>query len=170
MGNKKREGFKIIEVMMALTIIFAVLFVAPLLFAGGSTVSISGSVTVPNNCLFATDNSAITFGGASGVQTGTNTLTANVIKVTDGGNYATNILVSGTDWTWASSSVSNTFYANTLNVGITDPRVARLSGASVDTKIPVNLISANAIYFGVNVPTGTSPGTYTQTISIISSC
>jgi hypothetical protein len=105
-------------------------------------------------------------------------LTANIIYVTNGGSATGNVETSQTGaWTYASNTFGiatneNTFYANTINVGITSALIAWETTSTVDTKIPVNTVSGNWIYFGVNVPAATpvSASGYTATIDIISNC
>ena len=105
--------------------------------------------------------------------------TANVptnVQVTDtdnGGNAAANVLVGGTDWSFAANTVGQTkwdaatqsTYAGTsltntlVTTGIT---VAAPSTGTPSTNSP--------IYFGLAIPAGTTSGTYTQTITLENSC
>ena len=140
-------------------------------YAAGNTVAITGSVTINHYCAFTTNTAAIVFGGSTGLNPGSNTGTmANTISVTDTGNLNSNILTSGTTWTFGSNTfgVSNTEYS--ASAATSYGSGTALSASSTDTNIPVNTVSANTISYGLGVPNGQAPGTYTQTIDVISSC
>ena len=136
--------------------------------AAGNTDAISASVTINNYCTFTVSNTAISFGS---LNPGANTLTtSNTVTVTDTGNLGSNILTSGTSWTYASNNfgVQNTVWSASGSTAYGSGTVLTLS--SVDSKIVVTTSTANSIYYGLGVPAGQAPGTYSQTINIISSC
>ena len=140
---------------------------AMLVMAGGNSSPVTASVTINNYCAFTVGNTAINFGA---LNPGSNTIySSNVITVTDSGNLGSNILTSGNSWTFASNTfgVTNTVWssANVLYGSGT-----ALTGTSADTAIVVTTSATNSIYFGLGVPAGQAPGTYSQTIEIISSC
>lgn len=152
-------------------------------FGAGGTDTVTGTLTVNHYCSFTTnvDSTGVNFGGAAGLNPGTNTIgTSNAIAVTDTGNLASNILVSGSNWNSGSQNfhVTNTIWSATSNsafnpgsvIGSLETNEIYLTGTSTDTQIPVNTVSANYIYLGVSVPAGQAPGTYSQTINVISSC
>ncbi|MGI0100572.1 MAG: hypothetical protein ACREBH_02535 [Candidatus Micrarchaeaceae archaeon] len=187
--QKKRKHRKELTLVFASMAVFLVLMYAGVLStyvvfgAGGGTDAVTGKLTVNHYCSFTTnvDAAGITFGGLGGLNPGTNTIgTTNVITVTDTGNLASNILVSGSNWNYNSNSfdVENTVWSATTNtafspssvIGSLETNEIYLTVISTDTNIPVNTLSSNSIFFGVAVPAGQSPGTYTQTINVISSC
>ena len=153
-------------------------------FAAGGTDAVTGTLTVNHYCVFTTntDVSGITFAGAAGLNPGTNTIgTVNTIAVTDTGNLASNILTSGSNWNYNANTfnVQNTIWSPGANTLFSPGTVASnsavdnevyLTGTTSDTHIPVNTVGANSIWYGVAVPAGQAPGTYTQTINVISSC
>lgn len=139
-----------------------------ILFAGGNTDAVTASVTINNYCSFTVSNTAINFGS---MNPGANTITtANDITVTDTGNIGSNILTSGNSWTFGSNSfgVQNTVWSasSSTTYGAATP----LTGSSVDTHIVVANSASNSIYYGLGIPAGQAPGTYSQTIDVISSC
>ena len=141
-------------------------------FGAGSTDNVSGLLTVARVCVFTTnaDSSGITFAGSAGLDPGQNTIgTVNSISVTDTGNLGSNILISASNWVFG----TNTFYVtNTIYNAILQPYYVApyVTGATTDTFIPVNTAAPNSISFGVAAPVGVPPGTYAQTINIISNC
>jgi hypothetical protein len=150
-------------------------------YAAGGTDAVTGTLVVNHYCSFTTnvDGSGITFAGAAGLNPASNTIgTVNTVAVTDTGNLGSNILVSGSNWNFASNSfnVANTIVSAAANALFTpssapgESNEIRLSGTSVDTLVNVNTLAANSVWFGVGVPAGQVPGTYTQTINVISSC
>ena len=162
-----------------LILLFAVISsvaLATVFYAGGNTSSVTASVTINNYCSFTTNVAGINFivSGGPGTNTGTET---NTIAVTNTGNLATNILVAGAggganngNWIYASNSfyVTNTVWDYTASTAYASANP--LTTTSTDTHIPVNTVSANTISFGLAIPAGQAPGTYSQTISIISTC
>jgi len=138
-----------------------------IVFADTSSNSISASVVVNTVCTTELSNTLITF---PSLQPGGYANTANVVTITNSGNKAANTLVEGTDWTYSSYDfdVSNTLWSATSggNIGTQLTPAPTLT----DTAIVVNAGSSNQIYFGVNVPVGQAPGTYSSTITIELSC
>ena len=97
------------------------------------------------------------------------------VLVTDndiGGNIGANILVEGSSWLNASTSnsfgVSNTFWSPTPLVSLgTNALTSAFTNTFITIAAPTltTPYASNSIYFGVNVPSGTVPGNYIQTIS-----
>ena len=89
----------------------------------------------------------------------------------NGGNLAANVFISGSDFTGPGTNsigVSNTLWdypSQSSYVG------NALSGTLANTGITLvqptisNPLASNEIYFGVNVPSGTAAGLYTQTLT-----
>ncbi len=112
-------------------------------------------------------NTAINFGI---IPPGVNTIyTNNFVVANNIGLNAANILLNGTVWTY----LSNTFAAgntvwNSANVAIGLANSLPQAPSLVDTNVVLPglypSISSNGIHFGVSVPGGTPPGTYTQNI------
>ena len=135
---------------------------------GGNTNAISATVTVNNYCAFVTSNTAINFGSMNpGTTTAT---TANGITVTDTGNIGSNILTSGNSWVYNSNSfgVQNTVWSASSSTAYAS--ATPLTITSTDTGIIVTTTATNTIYYGLGIPAGQAPGTYSQTIDVISSC
>ena len=144
--------------------------IAGLLFAGvGGTDAVTASVTINNYCTFTVSNTAINFGSMNpGTTTAT---TANgVVTVTDTGNVGSNILTSGTTWTFGSNTfgVQNTVWSPSSTTAYASANV--LTGSAVNTNIIVTTTATNTIYYGLGIPAGQAPGTYSQTIDVISTC
>ena len=143
--------------------------IAGLLFAGGGTDAVTASVTINNYCTFTVSNTAINFGSMNpGTTTAT---TANgVVTVTDTGNIGSNILTSGTSWAFNSNTfgVTNTVWSPSSSTVYASANL--LTGSSFDTKIVVTTTATNTIYYGLGIPAGQAPGTYSQTIDVISTC
>ena len=142
--------------------------IAGLLFAGGGTDAVTASVTINNYCSFTVSNSAINFGS---MNPGANTVTtANAITVTDTGNIGSNILTSGSSWVFNSNTfgVTNTVWSTSSSTAYASANL--LTGSTVDTKMIVTTATPNTIYYGLGIPAGQAPGTYSQTIDVISSC
>ena len=187
--NKKSSkiGLGISLAYISVVIMF---LLSPIIGAGGGTSTVAGSVTVQNACAFTTDNSAITYGGSTGLTpypSAANTLAnGNFLKVTDTGDATSNILINGASSTWASGGnnfgVTNTVYASASHSYFVYPantwstanaangNVIALTSVQEDTTIPVNTLSPNTIYTGLQVPASQAGGTYTLTIDITSSC
>ena len=143
--------------------------IAGLLFAGGGTDAVTASVTINNYCTFTVSNTAINFGSMNpGTTTAT---TANgVVTVTDTGNIGSNILTSGNSWVYNSNSfgVQNTVWSGSSSTAYAS--ATPLTITSTDTGIVVTTTAPNTIYYGLGIPAGQAPGTYSQTIDVISSC
>ena len=156
------------QVIAAIAILLAVdiLGFSPALsFATGSSNTIAASLSVPNTCVPEVSNTAISF---PSTQPGGFANTANVVTVTNFGNAASNVLVSGTSWVAGANSfgVTNTLWSATSGANIG----TQLTGSAVDTKIVAAAGASNSIYFGANVPVSQAAGTYSQTITISTSC
>ena len=155
--------------LFALSILSILAFLIGNVFAsGGNTNAISATVTVNNYCAFVTSNTAINFGSMNpGTTTAT---TANGITVTDTGNIGSNILTSGNSWVYNSNSfgVQNTVWSGSSSTAYAS--ATPLTITSTDTGIVVTTTAPNTIYYGLGIPAGQAPGTYSQTIDVISSC
>ncbi len=141
--------------------------VAGIVLATGTTDLVSASVTINSYCSFTVSNTAIDFGS---LFPGNTIPTDNVITVSDTGNIGSNILTSGSNWAFASNTfgVTNTVWSPTS--GTTYASATPLTGTTTDTKIVVTTTTSNDIYYGLGIPAGEAPGTYSQTINVISSC
>lgn len=131
--------------------------------------NVIGTVTVPSTCFATVSPNAINFGSLAPT---TQYAPANqVVDSNAGGNVAANIVVSGTDWTTSGSGnflVTNTVWNPTNTVTFTQSNDLTL--LPVDTKIQMSAGGSGNIFFGVQIPSGQAVGTYTQTITIESSC
>ncbi|MGC8729869.1 MAG: hypothetical protein ACP5RP_00575 [Candidatus Micrarchaeia archaeon] len=138
-----------------------------------STNSITASVTVLGTCYISTSPNSINFGNLA---TGANTPTNSLVTVSDpGGNAAANVLVEGTNWASGSNSfgVSNTTWSATAQTTYSGTALSNTltnTGIVVPAPTPSTTTTSNSIYFGVQIPTATVAGTYTQTITIENSC
>lgn len=168
---------RIIEVAAAIAIVlFLGLITAPTavysLFIATNTVS--ASVTIPNSCIPQVSNSAIAFASAA---PGGSDPDENAVLVNNLGTSTSNVWVQGTSWAYLSNTfnVDNTLWNPSFS-SASPPAGNTLSGSATDTHIvtPANLINqgvgGNNIFFGVNVPSNTITGTYSQTITISDSC
>jgi hypothetical protein len=164
--NKKEVGFGIRLRISAL--LAALVMMTGLAFATFNTVTITSNLYIPSNCLFTTDIASFHLGSIS---QGTNVATTqNIITTTNSGNIASNILISGTTWSWGSNSmvVGQTRWARTATAWAS---ATALTASPADTLIYVPSAAAtNTITWAAAVPLYQAPGTYAQTISLSSSC
>lgn len=145
----------------------------PLIYPSSGNSNVNANVVVSSACFIGLSPNSITFGNMAP----TSSYNTNVL-VTDtdnGGNVAANILLEGTAWT----SGGNSFVVGQTNYnGLSQSSYSgvSLTASLVDTaiQIPAPTVStpstSNTIYFGLQVPGGTTPGTYTQTITFENSC
>lgn len=133
-----------------------------------NTVSIQGQILIPSNCVFSANVATINFGT---LQQGTSTNVNFAILLTNGGNIASNVFVSGADWT---DGATHTFLAgNTLwNVATQASYTGTaLTGSAVDTMRYVPSAGAtNTLFWGSKAPLYQYPASYTQAISVSNSC
>ena len=133
--------------------------------SSSSANSVTDLVTVGATCIPILSNTLITF---PQTPPGSFASTSNVETITNAGTSASNILVNGGDWAYASNSfaVSNTLWSATSggNIG------TQLIYSAVDTLIKVLAGGTNTIYFGINIPTAQPAGTYAETINVLLSC
>ncbi len=123
-----------------------------------TSISCTISITPTNSLAFGTLN-----GGKS-----TNT----DVAVTDNNLGATNTYawVSGGNWLLGGSfgfGVSNTMWDTASQITFTG---TPLTLTATNTNIPVASSGSNSIYFGVQVPSTTSAGTYNQLITVTNVC
>ncbi len=122
-------------------------------------------------CSLILSNTAITFGNP--INPNSNTATANLVVDTNTGGTTANIFVYGSSWVFSSNSfgVGNTLWNPT---SLASYGGNALTGTFVDTAIslPANTGTAqsNNIYFGLEIPSTTPAGIYTQNIVIENSC
>ena len=118
-------------------------------------------------CIFTVSNSAIAFGS---MNPGSNIATQNAILITNTGNTPSNIIIDGTAWSFGTNSfgVTNTVWS--WSSGVPYGSANALMPSSYDTGVTLSASSTKNIFFGVGVPAGQAPGTYSQTEDIISSC
>jgi hypothetical protein len=99
-----------------------------------------------------------------------NIISTNIIDADNGGNLAANILLSGGNWNYAANSfgVSNTFWSatptSTSNTALTNT----LTNTNILIPQPniINPNTQNTVYFvEVNIPAGTPPGNYLQSVT-----
>jgi hypothetical protein len=180
--QKWNRKFSIAGLVLVLTALLTAL--VPMLGAAGGTTTVTGNVNVNNVCTFSESNTVILFGGAAGLNAGTNTIgtSKNNTWVTDTGQSTSNILIYTGSWSWntpTGSSVSNTIYSSASNVlwgpiasvaVKTNGAEVQMAATQVDTGITVNTVGANVIWLGLSVPSTTPGGSYTSTISLVSSC
>jgi hypothetical protein len=145
----------------------------PLIYPSSGSSNVNANVVVSSACFIGISPNSITFGNMAP----TSAYDTNVL-VTDtdnGGNVAANILLEGTTW----ASGSNTFAVGQTNYnGLSQSSYlgVSLTTSLVDTaiQIPAPTVlspsTSNTVYFGLEVPGGTTPGTYTQTITFENSC
>ena len=167
MDQETKKGIRAVGWIVAFVLLINII---PYIMGFSNTINVTGSLTIATNCVFSVSNSAINFGS---LISGTNTLTQNAESVTNGGNAGSNILTSGSNWIFSNNGfyTQNTFYSNTLNGWPGNTFVSVLTQSSTDTKILVGVSGSNNIFYGANTPnTIAAPGTYTQTINVISSC
>ena len=140
-------------------------------------------------CSFTTNVAGVTYGGSLGITEGTNTLAnANAIAITDTGTSSSNILINGANELWSNtlnsysffdqntiySSASQSYFVYPANTWSTanpaNGNVIALTSVQEDTTIPVNTLSPNTIYTGLNIPTSQPGALYVLTIDLTSSC
>ena len=150
-------------------------YMSPAFAASSSNTSLNANVNVGNVIYITVANAnggnVINFGGV--FSDGYNATDFEVIDSDPGGNIGANVFVSGN--TWANSSTNDNFgVSNTLwsaTSSSTNAIGTALTNTLADTSIHIiapNIINPttnNIVYFGVNVPAGTPPGNYLQTIS-----
>ena len=134
-----------------------------------NTVSITGQLIIPSNCIFSTNAVTINFGTIQQGQNAGSTLFA--LNVVNSGNIGSNVFVSGASWVYG----SNTFAAgNTVwskSSGTAFGSATALTGSAVDTLVYVpSAGAANTVYWSAAAPLYQAPGSYTQAISITNSC
>jgi len=123
-------------------------------------------------CTISLSNTLIAFGGGSGIGSGTSSGIVNSILDTNGGNINAALWTYGGNWIGPQPTdngnffVANTLWSSTFN-GLGTP-LQLPTGANTAIILPAT--SSNSIYFGVNVPTGASTGTFSQTITITNIC
>ena len=134
-----------------------------------NTVSITGQLTIPSNCIFSTNAVTLNFGSiAQGTNSGSTTFSINTIN---GGNIGSNVFVSGASWVYGSNTflVGNTVWSRSS--GTAFGSATPLTGSAVDTLVYVPPAGAsNTIYWSAAAPLYQAPGSYTQSISITNSC
>ncbi|MDE1874341.1 MAG: hypothetical protein KGI04_04485 [Candidatus Micrarchaeota archaeon] len=132
------------------------------------------SIQVQGVCNPILSNTLVNFGS---VQPGSFAPTANAVNIQDSGSVASNIVLYSTstttgNWVYLSNSflVSNTVWDVSYHSGaIVGNQLT--NSITTDTKINVATSgSGNTLYFGVNIPAGQAPGTYTQGITVEFSC
>ncbi len=172
-GNKVRDFATVsVAMLVVLALAFTFLSITNIRIAAANSTSsnVAASVNVLSYCEIGGVPNTINFGSITNGQShDTNSLiTANTI-----GNANGNILVYGTTWAYLSNSfdITNTLW---------NPTSLNSNGGNALTASPVNTLitlvpvddatGTNNIYFGVNVPLGQAPDTYTQTITLQNSC
>ncbi len=161
------------SMLVVLTIAFMVLSYTNVRITSANSTSsnVAASANVQSYCELGGAPQTIAFGtypGSGGSYDTNSLITANTI-----GNAAGNILVSGTTWAYLSNSfaVGSTDWSASSQSSFTG---TPLTGTPTDTNIAMvplpAVIATNDIYFGVNVPAGENPDTYTQTITLKNSC
>ena len=132
-------------------------------------VNFTSAVAAPsqNTCTFTVSNTAINFGP---INPGTDIATQNAILITNTGNTASNVLLDGSDWAFNSNTFSVTNTVWSWSSGVAYASANGLTSTTSDTRVTVGSSNQKNIFFGVGTPSGQAPGTYSQTINIISSC
>lgn len=140
------------------------------------TNTLTYSATSSATCVPTVSNTLINFGT---VKPGSFAPTANAVTVGDSGTAATYIYlysISGTgstgNWVYASNyfGVSNTLWNGASDGSSNLPANALTNSITTNTLLYVSPTVSNTIYFGVNVPKGQAPGTYSQGITVSLSC
>ncbi len=137
-------------------------------YANSPNQNVNANVVVPSTCYLAVTPVTISFG-----------------SLPPGSNYATNVLVTGSDVDGNANSylyVSGGNWIATSHFGVSNTTwnptsMVSYAGNSLSTtptntliQIPFGAGTSNVIYFGLNVPGATPAGTYTQTITLYASC
>ncbi len=180
-----------IGLVVALVAILSAVFGIIMAYGNGNTAAVTGTLTVNTFCAFTTNVAGVTFSSGVAQYAGTfvppdNTIgTSNTVNVINTGVTNSNILVSGTDCSWVTGSVSNTIWATKTHSYFVIPanvytltnalqgNEIQLSTSTSDTgEVVSNTLNSNGntLYLGVGVPSGIAPATYTQTIDVLSSC
>ena len=168
----EKKNIEILSILIGIVFAISYLFL-PLVYPSSGNSNVNANVIVSSACFIGLSPNSITFGNMAP----TSIYDTNVI-VTDtdnGGNVAANILLEGIDWTSGSNSfvVGQTKYDQTSQSSYSG---VSLTASLVDTAVQIPAPTAstpstsNTIYFGLQVPGGTTPGTYTQTITFENSC
>ncbi|MGC8538064.1 MAG: hypothetical protein ACP5MZ_03750 [Candidatus Micrarchaeia archaeon] len=138
-------------------------------FAASSNSTVTANVAVGNVIYLAVTPNTIYFNGLAPNSITTTSANDVVTDYDNGGNLAANILVYGSNLV---NSSSNTILlvGNTIWNATTGKSATLLTNSFVNTGITIlqpNIINSNTsnkIYFGINIPSGTPPGNYIQTI------
>jgi hypothetical protein len=167
MDKKRLNKFNILITLVLIGALALFIFAVKINYST-STGTVTASVSVGNVIYLSVSPNTINFGN---LDTLTSYNTNMLVTDTDnGGNIAANLLVEGSNWV---------YYSNTINVGNTLWNPTSLSSYSgtalTNTFTTTNIIipqptltssiTSNNIYFGVNVPGGTPPGNYIQTLT-----
>ena len=92
--------------------------IVSIVYAGGGTLSETGSVTVPTSCTFSPNTATLGFGS---IAAGSNIATTIALTITNTGNTNANILLSSTstsgNWLYSSNSAFGFLYSNTVYSG-----------------------------------------------------
>lgn len=159
-------------------------------FGGTLTSNVVGTTTVLKVCYISLSNTAVLFGGGSGMAPGSAIPTQNVITDSDpGGNaQATVLIAAGTGnalgyysnaiWLGTSSAnqigISNTVYSASLNTAWNSATALSTTLSSTGITITAPSIgtptTSASVFLGMNVPSGTPADTYTTNIVIENSC
>ncbi len=174
--NRKTSRFMVLLIM-----IYGLATMLSSLVAVGST-TVTATVVVKNTCNLSPSNTAVAFS----VNTpGTNTIgTVNAITITNTGANPSNILLSGSTWSDGAGhtfGVSNTVYSGIAANDVWNPGIVASSTANVEVQLTTNPsfdtllytfngVETNTIWLGLSIPAAQYGATYTQTITIASSC
>ncbi len=166
--NASIAGLLLASMAIAAALVFSP-FAGFVLSATSPSSNVIGTVNVPGTCFASISPNAINFGslGPTAQYPPTNVITDS----NSHGNVAANIMVSGNDWTSASSNtfgVTNTVWNPTVTAVFSQSNA--LTSTPVDTGIQIGARSTNTVVFGLQIPSGQAADTYTQTITIESAC
>ncbi|MGC8710729.1 MAG: beta strand repeat-containing protein, partial [Candidatus Micrarchaeia archaeon] len=127
----------------------------------------SGVITISSvTCTISLSTTSINFGSIS---PSTSIATNNAIADSNTGNANAYIFVYGGNWIGPTQfGVSNTTWSKAS--GTLFSLANKLSSTAANTTILVPASSSNSIYFGLGVPGGAPPGSYSQNIIIENSC
>ena len=179
MGTESVHGVRAAAALLLVLAILVAALVSVLgqvgvLYATTNTFNgIGFNIVVSGVCTPVLSNALINFGS---VAPGSFAPTANVENIQDVGSVSSNIVLYSTSTTtgnWIYNA--NSFMAgNTVWDGATHASAIvgnQLTNTiTTDTEIYVPVSSSNDLYFGLNVPVGQQPGTYTQGITVSLSC
>ncbi len=146
-------------------------------YSGTPNTIANAQVAVNNYCNIGLSNTAINFGA---LYPTANDDVTNLIVANSLGNISGNIVLAGGNWILPGGAfgffVSNTYWNPTSSVSTVPLTGNQLTLYPTNTKTLISLpvsyptIPSNNVFFGLSVPAGIAPGSYTQNVLFYLTC